>query len=400
MEVAALCSRHSHPPRRPHGGAAALLVERASSPAFPDGRAGGRGRPRSQGWTPGQPLGLRWKRGFTLVEITMVLAIIALLVTIGWGVIYKIIDPASRESARNQISAALTAARAKAIASNKTAGVLFFIDPQSKRVGMATVIDSFTDQSLAFTADAYAWIGLHRPDVVMDLADTQFRLLPAGVTIQCVDNSTIVNGVPIDDQFIGFNRLPLWNGNTLVVISAPIGGIILFNGHGELVCRRWALRYNYPKDSEGNQKLGPLAQLILYELLSNDIQFQNGNLSMADAMAQYLPGGLDIPRSNMGVAILDREAFEKAIPQVYRKAGLPLPAAYLPVTQYPTPPDKLAHASSDGLLDGIYEDPQFNPNSWSMPPGEILKEAWIARNAHIFMVSRFSGTLIDSRARQ
>ncbi|MFI5379262.1 MAG: type II secretion system protein [Tepidisphaerales bacterium] len=344
--------------------------------------------------------GHAWRpRGFTLVEILTVLAIVVVLVTIGWGVIFKILDPASRESARNQISAALTAARAKAIAANKTAGVLFFIDPRTKRVGVATVIDSFTDQSLAYTVDVYAWIGLHRPEVVMDLASTEFRLLPAGVTIQCVDNCLMVNGVPQDDQFIGFNRLPLWDGNTLVITSAPIGGIILFNGHGELVCRRWALRYNYPKDSFGNQKLSPLAQLILYERPSDDSQFQNGNLAMADAMVQYLPN-MDIPRSNMGIAILDREAFEKAIPRVYAQKGLKVPAAYTPTTVVVTPPDQLAHASSDGLMDGIYEDAQFNPNAASMPAGEIAKEAWIARNAHIFMVSRFSGTLIDARAGQ
>ncbi len=338
----------------------------------------------------------RTSPAFTLVEIVMVLAIIALLVTIGWGVIFKIIDPASRESARNQISAALAAARAQAIAANKTAGVLFFIDPRSHRVGMATVIDSFTDQSLAFTADLYSWIGLHRPDVIIDLAGTEFRLLPEGVTIQCLDNSLTSNGALRDDQFIGFNRLPLWSGNTLVATSAPIGGVILFNGRGELVCRRWGLRYNYPTDSMGNQQLSPLAQLILYERPANDPEFRNTNLGMADAMAQYLPN-LDIPMSCMGVAILNREAFEKAIPQVYASAGLALPTPFVAMS---ATNGKVAHASSDSELDAIYEDAQFDWRISSMPAGEIAKEAWIARNARIFMVNRFTGTLLDARGSQ
>jgi len=55
------------------------------------------------------------RRGMTLVEILTVLAIITTLLLIGWGVMYKIIDPASRESAQNQISAALNGARNRAM---------------------------------------------------------------------------------------------------------------------------------------------------------------------------------------------------------------------------------------------------------------------------------------------
>ncbi|MFI5381277.1 MAG: Tfp pilus assembly protein FimT/FimU [Tepidisphaerales bacterium] len=314
-----------------------------------------------------------FRNGFTLVEVMMTLVFIAVLMTLGWGVLYKIIDPASKESAQNLISASLNTARNRAMALQKTGGILFFIDPRSNRVSIANVTDTGPQENDGSFITRVQSLGGLPPEVYLDLADTEFTPLPSGVTLQVLNNAVITNGVVMNDQFIGFNRFQ-GPSNTL---SIPLGGAILFDGHGELVCRRWAMRFK--SDPIGSRNLAdavvsPMLQLLFYDKAPDDPYFRNVNLNWCDALQVFFPrNGPNpqvLPLSTMGVAILDLEKFMAA-------TGRMVPSNVDPTT-----------------------DDQFRQGYTAMSTGERNKEQWIAQNARVMMIGRYSGTLIDTRVTQ
>lgn len=84
------------------------------------------------------PLSTR-SRGFTLIEILVVLGIVTLVAALGVPVYNALSGTRSIEAAQNQVSAYLGQARTIAINEGKSAGVLFYVDPATERTAMAIV---------------------------------------------------------------------------------------------------------------------------------------------------------------------------------------------------------------------------------------------------------------------
>jgi prepilin-type N-terminal cleavage/methylation domain-containing protein len=78
-------------------------------------------------------------RGFTLVEMLTVLAIVVLILATAIPVFNSLTGNHSIEAAQNQVASMLATARSDAIYNRQVTGVFFFIDPASNSVAMAEV---------------------------------------------------------------------------------------------------------------------------------------------------------------------------------------------------------------------------------------------------------------------
>jgi hypothetical protein len=175
--------------------------------------------------------------------------------------------------------------------------------------------------------------------IYLDLTDTEFLPLPPGVGVQTLNNKP-PTGV---DNYLGFNN------NTVALRAAggtggnftlqwAYGGVILFNGQGQLVSRTYGFRTGFaPPNGQGNDIQTSLDRLIV----------------MLGDRAQH-PGeaGSDPVESALGFVLYDREGF--------RNNG------------------------NDG-------DPQLT--SSLTPAAEVAEEEWINNNALFLMVNRYNGTL-------
>ncbi len=202
-------------------------VARASRPCLRCTNTGG--TPVPQGW--------RWalgagQRGFTLAEVTVVIAIIVLLLAMAVPAFNYITSNRSAEAAQNQIAGMLARARAEAIYRNGQAlaggkfvtgvGVAFFVDTATAR--MTTAIISADDQTTAAV------------DVVMDNTGAtpptplyESQTLPNGVGIQLVNDATNL-----------YSRV----GDTDTSIAGPRAAVVLFDGQGRLVSKSYTIAAN------------------------------------------------------------------------------------------------------------------------------------------------------------
>lgn len=280
--------------------------------------------------------------GFTLIELMVVMAIIVLLLGLSLPAFNLIRGSRSVESAQNQLSALIARARNEAIGKQKPVGVMFFLDPATKRVTGALVRQVSVGQ-----------INTTGGVVLLDLDEskpTDFLALPDGVSLQVLDDPEFKTMK--DDRYIGFNTQYLagTNSGSLNATPKPLealySGCILFDGNGQLI-----------------------SKLFAYQTRTNS--------GAPSPLGQLFFGSGDTPPSNM-IALVP--AARVADPVMKSSIGLAL-------FDGPTYQTKFSNiATSDAEIP--------NGGTVAMNDAEDLKEQWINDNALILLVNRYNGTLV------
>jgi type II secretory pathway pseudopilin PulG len=273
---------------------------------------------------PQNPPPARW--GYTLVEILVVIGIIVLIIAVSVPLLSVFSGARSVESAQNQLGALINSARNEAVTMQRVTGILFYRDPTSAdRVSVLTVYASDPQNGDNPNIDVFLDTFTDRDPVT----------LPVGVGVQVVNNGTMVNGNRTGDAYIGFNRLPL--GNT---VNAPVGGVILFDGRGQLTFLHYGLRMGIP----------------------------SGNGRVISAMGRIIVGGtIDPGDANFVIQnpnILSQVGFVAFNAEQFKNAG-----------------------GSDDEPGALVINPSY-------PAAELNEEKWIDDNSVPFMINRYNGTLV------
>lgn len=299
------------------------------------------------------------RRAFTMIEILIVISIIIVVLAVAIPAMNFIGGSKSTESAQNQISAFLGVARTDAIAKQKTAGVLFYINPTTSLITMLRVED-VGPATGAQLADVYLGIsGVQNASV---FTPDESITIPKGVGIEVVDDSGGAIGppaVPANDRYIGFNNLnanPAAGGARTL---ASYGGVILFDGTGILTCHSYAFRID-PTATTGSI------------LATTQLFYQNPDGTFVPNAADIVPVNPTaasltnqlVMRSQLGLVLFDIDAFRNAC------SGDPL---------------------GDPLKDLQIEQPTA---TYTGSFEQQTKEAWLDTNGLVILINRYNGTLV------
>jgi prepilin-type N-terminal cleavage/methylation domain-containing protein len=315
------------------------------------------------------------RRGFTLVELLVVLGILVLLMALAVPLFGLLSGKRSIGSARNQVGAALAAARAQAIAQQEVRGVLFVVDPASQRINgilVRATEEHPGDATFAQQSDA---------QVFLDAVDADPIVLPVGVALATTCDYTLpINQVHSDDRYVGFNVLASGAFNTI-----PVGGVILFDSHGQLTSLRYAFRFQF--NNAQNQPVHTTLGDILFPTTNGAKlpRYVDSPLSYTGddrQMPQGQPFGL-APHSSLGLVLLDGADF------------LPFSSTYPPQTHWSLAGPKF----TNGLPWSVKPPPKYpqvDPVTGKpIDFGEFGKEQWIDEHAIPYLINRYTGALIQ-----
>lgn len=236
------------------------------------------------------------RKGFTLIEMTIVIAIIVLAMTLAIPAIRSLTGSRSQEAAQNVLTTALGSARSRAMAMQKVTGILFYIDGGSDRVSCAMVeetpaaITDPTDVSIAYL------------DLVPDVDPIQ---LPPGLRLFTM-RDTLVHTPSVDPfskfteyftgRYMGYNSpgAPTPPNPQDPKVQNPPGGVILFDAAGRLVTRTYGFRLTAATSPATLTQLGQL------------IYGANGAV-----VPDWPRGTAPYPwlNSSIGLVLVDRETF-------------------------------------------------------------------------------------------
>ena len=317
------------------------------------------------------------RRGFTLTEILIVIGLIVLMIALAVPTLSFLTGSRSVEGAQNNVSAMLGRARAEAIGLQEVRGVFFFLEKSTGRVAMALVREV---QPPTTTFTPHSLIASPPPEVWLDLVpESEFVTLPSGVGLQVIDECIVNAADPtqrLEDGYIGFNVRNAGNGTQDVPTHTAYGGVILFDGSGQLVSRRHAFK-TFIQTTSGREatRMGDL----LYRPTGDPAPLANHATSVDDvvvmawnATGSGRPGNF-YPKSHIGIVLFE--------------AG---PAR----TNFPPP------SNGDPIYTGEFErDPRFEPGGPSTfaNSGEKPQEEWLDNNGLALLVNRYNGTLVRAQ---
>jgi len=286
---------------------------------------------------------------FTLIELLVVIGIIVLVVMLAIPVLNVLQGNRSSDAAQNQLQALLNEARMNAIGLQRDGGVMFYLDPSTKRVH--TVLVQGTDSQPGDLADVYL-------DLVRDHESVPLTI---GLSLQTIDNATVVAGTPptrSDDGYIGFN-----NNDPSNPLTIQYGGVILFDSHGQLVSRTYGFRLAYPSPS-GAGTWSEMGKLIM---LSSSGPAPSGDFVPGQPIGGSSPTP-PYPQSAFGLVVFNAEAFKAK-----------------------DFTDSDAQVAGSGFANGAGAIGSSLPG---YPGPELDEETWLDQNSVPLIINRYNGTLI------
>lgn len=283
-------------------------------------------------------------KGMTILELMLVVAILTVLAGVGFSVFKGMTKSTGNSSAMGQISAAIGVARAQAMANQRVTGILFYIpgsplvrDGAGNYSPLTSTLRSTGKVSIAivYATEVKGVLNMEgklpsktggkdekippEPEVLLDIADMDPINLPDTICVQ-----TLLSTLPdyhlytyqglnrTRDEFQGYNRLPL--GNNYNVLSAPVGGVILFDPTGQLVQMRYAFRTKYSNLKDPSQ----FTPTQFFSTIFPGVSVDDPTLSVKDAMTFVLVNMNDdygdrgkSPVSSPALTLFDWNAFRE-----------------------------------------------------------------------------------------
>jgi prepilin-type N-terminal cleavage/methylation domain-containing protein len=304
-------------------------------------------------------------RGFTLIEMLIVCAIITMVVLIAIPAFKSLTGGRSTEAAANNLAALLGRARSEAIGLQRTTGILFYMDQATDRVAAVIVREVEPPLGTATTA------GL----IFLDLApNAEFTLLPPGVGLQTLDNAAFSTstGLRTDDGYLGFNEVYTSTDFTAPMAGLPaglvtrVGGAILFDGVGRLSVRPYRLLLNDGSSTNTVEATTELAKLLASKRDYTIATPQTGKTCTGTAIEMS---------SSVGFVLYDLYDFRDAS----------------------TAKTEPRHGSAVQTFTTNDNDGDGSGSLASMRTGENGEELWLDQNATPFIVARSSGGLLRNR---
>lgn len=260
---------------------------------------------------------------FTLPELLVVIGIIVMFIALAIPALNVLSGSRSIAVGENNLSAALVRAREEAIGLQQIRGLLFTLDPGSDRV-VATVVQTTAAPPAPYSPPLANMIWL-------DTVPNRDHLsLPAGIRLQ-----TSFDSAGGTERYMGYNSVGFGD------LPTKLGGVILFDGEGRLIARR----YGFRTLRNAGQTTSGFADLFF------TVGQQQNPTTLSDP---YIPtmnnpagnGGIP-PNSQLAVVLIDNKTF----------------------------------------IDAGFVDADGQPN-------ETQKEQWIDSNSTPFLINRFTGVLI------
>jgi prepilin-type N-terminal cleavage/methylation domain-containing protein len=215
------------------------------------------------------------QRGFTLVELLVVIGIIVIMVALAVPLLGVIRGNRSVEGAQNTIAAMLGIARSEAMEQQRIRGVLFYREITGR------------DSTILVEAARPRGGDDANVDIYLDLVPGRDpALLPLGITAYMItgENSPLSGDPSGEFKYLGHRLL---DGDN----ALPVGGVVLFDRNGQMISLRYGLRLGY-----GN------AWSDLGRLLYKDAG------GSGTPPADLVPTGNR--RSQFGLALFDRDMHE------------------------------------------------------------------------------------------
>jgi hypothetical protein len=274
----------------------------------------------------------------------VVIGIIVLVVLLTIPVLNVLQGNRSSDAAQNQLQALLNESRMMAIGLQRDCGIMFYTDSATKRIQIVLVRGTDSQSGDSPLVDVYL-------DLVRDYESVPLTL---GLALQTIDNATVppAGGPRQDDGYIGFNTDDPNNPKTI-----QYGGVILFDGHGQLACRTYGFRLANPGPTAGSAVWSEMGKLIMLN--------SSGPAPNVDLVPGGGAAGTPPPQSAFGLVVFNAESFKS---QDFTDADTQI--------------------GGSGFANG----PSSSLSGYS--GAESTEEQWIDQNSVPLMINRYNGTLI------
>jgi hypothetical protein len=328
-----------------------------------------------------------FRSGFSLTEILIVIGLIVLMLALAVPTFNFLTGNRSVEGAQNTIGALIGRARVEAIGLQETRGVFFFIDRASGRVAAALVrgVEApIVSPAPGATFLRHSLVSADEPlpEVWLDLVpDSEFVTLPPGVMLQTIDDAMVSGGERVEDGYIGYNRRNEGNANNANPPTSDThtmyGGVILFDGGGQLVARRYAFKTFFVDATNTRQptRMGDLLYRPKGDPNPWNDHYQNAQINDVVPLGHSpsLVGvGFYYCKSQLGIVLFDRERYQVAAPAL---------------TSPPYQPE------FDWQIEPIGPQISYRQSQ----SNEHVEEDWIDQNGLPLLVNRYNGTLVRAQ---
>jgi hypothetical protein len=191
-------------------------------------------------------------------------------------------------------------------------------------------------------------------DVYLDLTgDRDVLTLPAGVGVQTIGEYANLAGSPKYDAYIGYNNKNQHPGAARADTDMQYGGVILFDGRGQLVSKSYALQTHR----------------------------EIGGVDTYTAMGMLLYGNSVLPKDTPDPTHYDVVPVDPTL--VINGRGMYF-RSQLGLAVFQLEPFRSFETAGDAQV--------LSPGS--MSPGESNEEGWLNENATLMLVNRYNGSLM------
>jgi prepilin-type N-terminal cleavage/methylation domain-containing protein len=275
----------------------------------------------------------RQSKGFTLTELLIAIAIFVVMLAMAMPVFRTLTGSRSIEQGTNIISAKLGHVRNQAMGLEQYGGVMFYLDSDSDRIAMVTLVQSSIEPAFYYPPPG-PFVPV--PDVWFDIDPTVDPvLLPQGIGLQTMVNAPLGGaGQRLGNGYIGFGA-PFAPG-----VNHRMGGCIIFGPDGRLFTGTPGVAL----------RSGTTTTAIKKFMFGTDLDFPPASLPF---------DGLNWASTAIAMCLFESEPY---------------------ATQF----GGVAAGGTDA-----WADPQS-----SYTANERAKENWLDANATPLLINRYNGTLI------